>query len=505
MCKRTLTAIMIGFVLSNCLAQTDISEGDISGTWSLTNSPYHIDGEITIPDGQTLTIEPGVQIIFTGHYKFNIQGRLLAVGTEQDSIVFTAQDHETGWHGLKFDNTPGANDSSLIAYSRLEYGKSNTGTGEVNRCGGAVFIRCDKVRISHCLFQHNYSYHPVLQQTGGGAIAVIGKPIIEYCEIKNNDSAFGGAFIIWYSPSSNAQIRNNYIHHNTGHGTINIGGGASPLLENNLIVNNHSNTHGVIHFSNDGGRAVLINNTIANNSCEGPGGAIFVNHGLAPLFMNNIISGNSPAQVRLEAPSSLHFYHCLIDGGESGFSGAAFTGTCQNCLDSDPCFSDTVNHDYHLSSTSPCIGAGADSIQLGNKWYDAPLNDFHGNGRPDPAGSGLDIGTFENVLGGPITHVEEIMDRLPQTCELMQNYPNPFNPATTIHYQLGKSSHITLEIMNLRGQRILTLVDEIKTAGDHSVNWNGTNQFGQSIPSGVYLYYIKSGDFIQFRKLMFIQ
>jgi len=52
------------------LAQTDIMGGNVRGTWTLSDSPYHINGEITISNGETLIIEPGVDMIFTGHYKF---------------------------------------------------------------------------------------------------------------------------------------------------------------------------------------------------------------------------------------------------------------------------------------------------------------------------------------------------------------------------------------------------------------------------------------------------
>jgi hypothetical protein len=393
-------------------AQTDIPSSDVSGTWTLTNSPYHINGEITIPNGETLTIEPGVEVIFTGHYKFNIQGRILAAGTEQDSIIFTANDHSTGWHGLRFDNTPSSNDSSIIEYCRLEYGKANTGSGNVNRCGGAIYIKCDQLRISHCLLQHNMCYHPDIQQTGGGAIIIAGgNPIISHCEFKGNTSSFfGGALLIWFG-SSKGQIVNNYIHHSTGHGTITIGEGASPILYNNLIVNNHSTGHGVIHISNPGGMSVFINNTIVNNTCAGAGGAVFVNHGMTPLFVNNIIYGNSPAQVRLEAPSGLDFINCLIEGGEEAFSGASFTGIYQNNFDNDPMFVDAANDDYHLSNTSPCISAGSDSIKVGNKWYYEPDCDNEGNPRPNPPGTSPDIGAFESKLGGPyIKYLSHVLD-----------------------------------------------------------------------------------------------
>ena len=63
--------------------------GNVSGTWTLAGSPYEATCDLTIPSGQTLTIEPGVVVRFTGHYKFWVEGTLLAEGTESDSIIFT--------------------------------------------------------------------------------------------------------------------------------------------------------------------------------------------------------------------------------------------------------------------------------------------------------------------------------------------------------------------------------------------------------------------------------
>ena len=62
--------------------QTDIPAGAVSGVWTAAASPFYINGEITIPNDSTLTIEPGVEVVFMGHYKFNVQGRLLALGTQ---------------------------------------------------------------------------------------------------------------------------------------------------------------------------------------------------------------------------------------------------------------------------------------------------------------------------------------------------------------------------------------------------------------------------------------
>jgi S-formylglutathione hydrolase len=491
--------------LSDVLAHSDqgpteIPAGKVSGTWTLEGSPYHINGEITVPNGKTLTIEPGVDVVFTGHYKFNVQGRILAIGTEQDSIIFTADNHSAGWHGIKLNETPESNDSTIFKFCLFEYGKANTGTGEVNLSGGAIYAKVNKLRISHSLFRNNMCYHSDITQSGGGAIAIMGNPIIEFCEFNENSGAFGGAMVIWGS-GLNPVIRNNYFHHNQGHGTINIGSWSgnttSPLFINNVIVNNYSNGHGIIHFSNGGGLAVLINNTIANNSCAGQGGAVFTNQGVAPLLINNIIYGNKPAQVRLEATSGLDFINCLIEGGQNEFSGASFSGTYLNNIDSNPRFADDGGADYHITDYSPCIGAGVDSLEFEGKWYYTPSSDIEGNPRPNPSGSAPDIGAMENTLGIPeFTDIKEIYYH-PANSVVSQSYPNPFKTSTNITYKLDKPCFVSIKIFDITGQEIEVLEDNYKYAGVHNVKFDAS-----SLVNGIYLYKIQAGNHSEIKKLI---
>lgn len=393
----SVLTVMFLFLYTNISAKK-IPAGSVNGTWSKKSSPYIIKGEITIINGETLTIEPGVEVIFEGHYKFNVQGRLIAIGTEKDTITFTSKDKETGWHGIRFESTPVTNDSSKIIYCKLEFGKANSGIQVKDRWGGAIYSTIDKLKISHCLFRNNMTYHPNWNESAGGAIALTGSPVIEYCEFCYNESVWGSALLIFNS-NINPLICNSYFHHNNGHGTINIGSWegnkTSPTFINNIIANNHSNGHGIIHISNGGGETVFINNTIVNNTCEGDGGAIFTNYETAkPLFINTIIYGNKPAQIRLEVSSGLNFYNCLIEGGKEKFSGESFTGTYQNIIeDDDPRFADEANFDCHLKTGSPCIGSGVDSVEVNGNWYHAPTKDFEGNPRSDS-----DMGAFENDL-----------------------------------------------------------------------------------------------------------
>jgi hypothetical protein len=88
---------------------------------------------------------------------------------------------------------------------------------------------------------------------------------------------------------------------------------------------------------------------------------------------------------------------------------------------------------------------------------------------------------------------------------LYQNYPNPFNPVTVIHYDLPKLSKVELKIYNILGQEVRSLVSERQSAGHKSVEWNGRDQFGRSVGSGVYLYKIQAGDYVKVRKMLLLK
>jgi hypothetical protein len=94
---------------------------------------------------------------------------------------------------------------------------------------------------------------------------------------------------------------------------------------------------------------------------------------------------------------------------------------------------------------------------------------------------------------------------LPTAFALAQNHPNPFNPATRIRYALPKPARVQLAIYNVLGAKVRTLVEAQQTAGDHEVNWNGVDDAGAVVASGVYFYRIAAGDFHATRKLSFMK
>jgi hypothetical protein len=103
------------------------------------------------------------------------------------------------------------------------------------------------------------------------------------------------------------------------------------------------------------------------------------------------------------------------------------------------------------------------------------------------------------------TAVEENDNNLPNRFSLSQNYPNPFNPTTVIRYNLAQNGAALLEIFNVLGERVKTVVQSQQPAGAHSVQWNGANDAGALQPSGVYLYRLQSGGRVETRKMLFVR
>jgi hypothetical protein len=94
---------------------------------------------------------------------------------------------------------------------------------------------------------------------------------------------------------------------------------------------------------------------------------------------------------------------------------------------------------------------------------------------------------------------------IPDRFDLRQNYPNPFNPACNIEYSLPKGSHVSLSIYNILGQKVRTLVNEYQSAGYKSVRWDGKDNLGREVTSGIYFDRIKAGDFVQAKKMVLIR
>lgn len=106
---------------------------------------------------------------------------------------------------------------------------------------------------------------------------------------------------------------------------------------------------------------------------------------------------------------------------------------------------------------------------------------------------------------GEMTDVEAHNADLPTQFEIAQNFPNPFNPTTTIQYSIAGNCHVMLAVYNVMGQKIKTLVDVNQSTGYQTVYWDGTDDLGNAVTTGVYFYRIQAGDFISTKKMLMIK
>ena len=110
-----------------------------------------------------------------------------------------------------------------------------------------------------------------------------------------------------------------------------------------------------------------------------------------------------------------------------------------------------------------------------------------------------------------ISTIDTSFTRKLQHFNLSQNYPNPFNPNTVISYSLPEKSSVAIEIFNILGQKVKTLVDQNKDAGVYRVIWNGKNQSGNQVSSGIYLYVMQAvslenrKEFVRIKKMILIR
>jgi flagellar hook assembly protein FlgD len=108
-----------------------------------------------------------------------------------------------------------------------------------------------------------------------------------------------------------------------------------------------------------------------------------------------------------------------------------------------------------------------------------------------------DIGPIVGIADDIITH--------PLQYKLSQNFPNPFNPETRIYFEIPENQHVQIIIYDLRGYRVRTITNQPYTPGQYVLNWDGKNQAGRQVASGVYILRMKAGDYIDHKKMMLIR
>lgn len=383
-----LMAALFLFISSSAIAETYVG-GQVSGTWTTSGSPYYVIADLEVPFGETLTIEPGVEVKFTDHFQFIAHGNLTAVGAPGDSILITHSlpyVTET-WAGLSLLQTEGVPE---VAYCIIEYGYAEGELIEPYSKGGGIHVYNTEASIHNCRLSNNKA------DDKGGAIYLLQAyaEIYENVIVDNYSSWFTAG--IFVDECDSVFIHENMIQYNTaGHATgvqfLNSYG----ILEGNDISHNHAFEYGcsgvkcnnsspeiqynVINFNTGGsstnGTGIYLEHYSSpliayNEICQNQFGAVFCGDHCSPELNNNTLCQNDDEAILVYSASHPTGCNNIITGNGQSFS---IYGGCSVTMDySDiqggwpgvgnfdavPYFVDPNAGDYSLQPYSPCIDAG---------------------------------------------------------------------------------------------------------------------------------------------------
>ena len=360
--------------------------------------------------------------------------------------------------------------------------------------GAGIHSRAAEIDLTDCLFQLNRSSDGqgggmmLLQSSTGSATA---------CRFMGNHAPDGGA-VAGYNSSrtfSSCQFENNDARDafDCKGGAVLCGTGASLTFNNCLFSGNTARDikdrgdGGAFYIDLDG-RAELNYCTLYNNQARigdflpGHGGGLFVGVGGQAILQNTIIvfSPEGEAVYCVDA-GNVTAQCCDIYGNAGGdWEGclAGLEGTEGN-ISEGPFFCDPENGNFGLAPFSPCA--------VGHS----------------PPECGL-IGAFGVACGFPVGIDDP--QSAPTAMLRIWNYPNPFNPSTTIVYQLPSPGLVTLTLFDVSGRWVRGLVDNQPTGpGEHRMGWDGTDDTGRPMESGVYFGHLKIGGNEEVRRLVLVK
>ena len=287
----------------------------------------------------------------------------------------------------------------------------------------------------------------------------------------------------------------------SGGGISTIGQGPnSPILLTTLITNTLFAKNRTGYYSGYSSNAVsvlygskiyLVNCTLSDNYSENPdGGNIGVIDNAQMDIYNSILYNDTPAEIYMFNTNEyitnyLNIYHSLVDGGEQNIqipTGNNVLHYDTTNIDTDPLFYGGPDFPYNLSDESPCIDAG--TLDLPQFILDhMPDVDLAGN--PRIFNGKIDMGAYEwNPTVGTGEHrISNTEHRTPN----LKVFPNPFSTTTYIAAQWKESSIVNIEVYNNAGLLVKTLQSGKQLPGSCQIPWNGTDNTGNYLPTGVYV------------------
>ncbi len=339
--------------------------------------------DVIVEENASLIILPGTVVRFDDYAQLKVFGRLLAVGTKENRVVFTSSDISSypdesyaGWKGIRFYG-PGSADTSSLVYCTIQYAKGVDQNYTGDEYGGGLFFDGWNIAlVSNCLIHNNSAI-----ERGGGIYCSSSHVLFENNIISNNDAEYRGGGI--------CTNRGNIIP-------------TTDYLINNIICNNYALSGGGIYCNG----LHCYNNIIANNEAN-VGGGLFIDDNSVEV-VNSVLWGNvatasftASDQISISWSDNLNLYHNVIEGGLNGIDSEGAITNNEDLIEQDPEFispSSGAGIDYNgltanwaLSAISPCIDNGTQGYTTYN--FEYPEYDIIGNNRV--LMDTIDIGAYE--------------------------------------------------------------------------------------------------------------
>ena len=302
---KNLLLIICFLFLTISVFATDVS-GNQFGTWNLSGSPYNIIGEITVPTGETLEIEAGVEVIAMGNYKITALGNILAIGTQNDTIRFHGND-ELNWGGLRLEDEM---NESTFDYCRIS-NTDETNNYPIQSINSPIFINYsyfddhDSGISFFALSSDDPSYMEIKNskisniQKSGITITDNSNALIDSCEITQCGlgTQFYGAVRLLLQDNSHScspTITNNYIHHNDKQGITlaNLFGydNMAPTVEYNEISYNYTGIY--LYVGKGSYKWNHIHHNFVENNPDSGAGVMLYGNGADAIFTYNKVNNN---------------------------------------------------------------------------------------------------------------------------------------------------------------------------------------------------------------------
>ncbi|MEA3287006.1 MAG: FlgD immunoglobulin-like domain containing protein [Candidatus Marinimicrobia bacterium] len=400
----------------------------------------------------------------------------------------------------------GESRSAVLDGFTIQNGSGFDKYGEASneRYGGGVCVRfVSSATLKHLIVTNNSVPNGPEPSAGGGiAVAFASDLLLEDILIHNNTAKHGGGFFSYHAfpELKNVTFRDN---HAAGCGGAAGFETSTPTINHILVYNNIANEGGGGLFFLEQSEAVLNQVTIYGNDGVLGGGGILGIDDNDVYLINSICWGNTPDQIE----SYIYGYPYYWTASHFGIAFSNVQGgTSQVDLQTggllfyennhvlDPLFTDVIGGDFSLTESSPCVDTGTAFYV----WENDTLIDLSSD---DYLGTAPDMGAYEYDETVSIASLPAV----PLHYALHQNYPNPFNPTTTIRYDLPEASDVELFIYDVRGRLVNTLTTEHRPSGAYQAQWNGINQTGNPVSTGVYFCRLEAGSYNKTIKMLFLK